>query len=141
MLKDGSLLEKVALWGFAGCARCGRVVRVLHLGIDFTLGRHRRGRRPSCRRASVGTTGVPFERVTLRNPKVPQLIVANASEALTKITHLADETGGYIAKSELWFDGEYRHANIQIRVPVEQFQPVLAPVQSCATTSRTPAAT
>jgi len=40
------------LSGVSQGARRGRVVRVPHLGIEFTLGRHRRGRRPSGRQAS-----------------------------------------------------------------------------------------
>lgn len=61
-----------------------------------------------------------------------QLVVADVDASLQQAVRLADEAGGYIVLSRAGYDGEYRYAEAQLRVPAEKFQATLAQIKGLA---------
>ena len=60
------------------------------------------------------------------------LVVKDTKEAITAITGLAGEKGGYVAGSNVYESGDVLRGSITIRVPAEKYQEVVAGLRALA---------
>jgi hypothetical protein len=54
-----------------------------------------------------------------------ELLVADTSLALSQVTLLAADHGGYLISSQTWFDGDDLHGTLNLGVPASQFEVAL----------------
>lgn len=72
------------------------------------------------------------ERLIIRNANL-SLIVPDTETSLTRISDLAENTGGWVVNSNTNQYSTYTSGNITVRIPAEQFEAVLADIKSNAT--------
>ncbi len=58
-----------------------------------------------------------------------QLVADNVSAVAKQIISIANTSGGYVVQSDVGADGNQKYANVQIRIPAEQFEAVLEQVK------------
>jgi hypothetical protein len=60
------------------------------------------------------------------------LVVRDTEEAVTAITNLANEHGGFVAGSDIYQSGEALRGSVSIRVPAERYQDMVAQLRNLA---------
>ncbi len=72
---------------------------------------------------SSGVQASPFRqtRLIIKNGEMT-LLVADTDRALDQATSVAVDTGGYIVASKTWLEDGFKHAQMTMGVPVDQFE-------------------
>ena len=72
---------------------------------------------------STGVQASPYQqgRLIIKNGEMT-LLVADTDRALDQATSVATDTGGYIVASRTWLENGFKHAQMTMGVPVDQFE-------------------
>jgi hypothetical protein len=72
---------------------------------------------------STGVQASPYKqgRMIIKNGEMT-LLVADTDRALDQATSVAVDTGGYIVASRTWLEDGFKHAQMTMGVPVDQFE-------------------
>jgi hypothetical protein len=72
---------------------------------------------------STGVQASPYQqgRLIIKNGEMT-LLVADTDRALDQATSVATDTGGYIVASRTWLENGFKHAEMTMGVPVDQFE-------------------
>jgi hypothetical protein len=72
---------------------------------------------------STGVQASPYQqgRLIIKNGEMT-LLVADTDRALDQATSVATDTGGYIVASKTWLEDGFKHAEMTMGVPVDQFE-------------------
>lgn len=72
---------------------------------------------------STGVQASPYQqgRMIIKNGEMT-LLVADTDRALDQATSVAVDTGGYIVASRTWLEDGFKHAQLTMGVPVDQFE-------------------
>ena len=72
---------------------------------------------------STGVQASPYQqgRLIIKNGEMT-LLVADTDRALDQATNVAVDTGGYIVASRTWLEDGFKHAQMTMGVPVDQFE-------------------
>jgi len=81
---------------------------------------------PSSVSGSPGQPGLqpPAGQMIIKNADI-ELLVSDTGEALTHVTQLAGDDGGYILSTQTSYEGDLEQANLQLAVPAAQFETAL----------------
>jgi hypothetical protein len=76
--------------------------------------------------AAGGQPGLlpPANQMIIKNADI-ELLVADSRQALSRVTQLAADDGGYILSTQTSYEGDLEHATLQLAVPAAQFETAL----------------
>lgn len=63
-------------------------------------------------------------RMVIKDAEI-ELLVDNTDLALSKVTQMTSDYGGYVISSQSWLNGEYQYATVRIGVPSDTFEAAL----------------
>jgi hypothetical protein len=81
--------------------------------------------------APVVITSAPADKMIVRNGNMA-IVVEDVAAAIEKISGLATGVKGNVISSNIWQDREILYGNISIRVPAEQFDPIMKNLRELA---------
>jgi hypothetical protein len=89
---------------------------------------------PMATAAAAGAGGQPgllppAQQMIIKNADI-ELLVSDAGQALTRVTQLAADDGGYILSTQTSYEGDLEHATLQLAVPSAQFETALNQLRS-----------
>lgn len=81
--------------------------------------------------AAVAQQPAPQPRMIVRTANV-RIIVADTAKAVDAISTAVEVSGGYVADSSVWREGELLRARLTLRVPADKLTPTLASIRGVA---------
>jgi hypothetical protein len=82
------------------------------------------GRFPAAKPATPSVTPMIVRTATMK------IVVGDTTKAMEAITRAAERSGGFVASSNVWREGELLRARVTLRVPAPQLTPLLTTIRS-----------
>ena len=74
--------------------------------------------------ASQLISAPPANRMVIKDAEI-ELLVRDTDQALTNVTQMAADYGGYIISSQTWYDGDFKYATLRLAIPSTSFETAL----------------